>query len=133
MRLRPIRLSPFLLAIPLILLILSQAASRAESRMELRAGDEVYACSSVPECGFGTLSRVSNVCGCGRNLVKARVVEVEGEKATLVVDGRAKAFRTVGRYACDCRENCGCGTISQRPGKCACGRILLPLRKTLME
>lgn len=133
MKFYPTRLSPLLLVIPLCLLIITHAHSGTGARLELREGDEVYACASFPECGFGTLSRVSNVCGCGRTLVKARVIKVEGEKGTLFVDGRAKAFRTVGRYVCDCRENCGCGTISQKPGKCACGRILLPLRKTRVE
>lgn len=97
--------------------------------IDLAPGDEVYACACGPECDCGTLSRVANVCGCGRDLVKARVVKVDAEEATLVVNDREKVFRTSGRYTCECIENCGCGTISQKPGKCSCGRILLPLRK----
>lgn len=93
----------------------------------LHPGDEVYACACGPKCGCGTLSKVSNICGCGRELVKASVVRVDREEATLFLNGGEKVFRTTGRYSCRCMKNCGCGTISQKPGKCACGRILLPL------
>lgn len=123
----PNRLSTIILLIPLVLLVQAQGLSRAESRIELREGDEVYACGCGKECGCGTLSRVANRCACGRELVKSRVVRIEGEHAILVVDRREKVFRTAGRYGCGCMKDCGCGTISQRPGKCACGRILLPL------
>ncbi len=129
MRIRPISLFPLILFSFFSFLLVAAELSRAESRLEPREGDEVYACACGPECDCGTLSRVANICGCGRELVKAKVVKVGAEEATLVVNGREKVFRTTGRYACECMENCGCGTISQKPGKCACGRILLPLRK----
>jgi hypothetical protein len=118
-------------AVAAILLLTFAALPLADSRatIDLTPGDEVYACACGAECDCGTLSRVANICGCGRELVKSKVVKVDAEEATLVVNSREKTFRTTGRYACECRKGCGCGTISQKPGKCACGRILLPLRK----
>lgn len=126
-RKRPLLLLPLLPAFVLFLLQASPGHSRAASRIDLNPGDEVYACSCGPECACGTLSRVANLCSCGRELVKARVVRVDGDEATLVVNGREKIFRTTGRFACECMKDCGCGTISQKPGKCSCGNILLPL------
>jgi hypothetical protein len=118
-------------AVATVLILAFTALLLADSRgtIDLTPGDEVYACACGSECDCGTLSRVANICGCGRELVKSRVVKVDAEEATLVVNGREKVFRTTGRYSCECMKECGCGTISQKPGKCSCGRILLPLRK----
>ncbi len=116
----------------LFLCLAAAAASRAaspEGRIDLRPGDEVYACACGPECDCGTLSRVANRCGCGRDLVKATVLRVEKDRAILRVNGVEREFATTGRYACVCKQECGCDTISQQPGKCSCGRILLPLEK----
>lgn len=123
------RIFPLILLSCISFLLVSATLPRAESRLPLMEGDEVYACACGPECGCGTLSWVANVCGCGRELVMAKVLRTTDGEAVLLVGGTEKVFRTTGRYACECMENCGCGTISQKPGKCACGRILLPLRK----
>jgi len=50
-------------------------------------------------------------------------VKVEGDTAMLKAAGwdKERAFPTKGKYACACGESCNCGTISQNPGKCACG------------
>jgi len=122
-------LSPAAMAAVFVLTFATFLLANSRPTIELAPGDEVYACACGSECDCGTLSQVANVCGCGRELVKARVVKVDAEEATLVVNGREKVFRTTGRYACECKKGCGCGTISQKQGKCACGRILLPLRK----
>jgi len=30
------------------------------------------------------------------------------------------------RYVCHCGPDCDCGTVSDEPGKCACGEYLVP-------
>jgi hypothetical protein len=57
-----------------LLLLSASGTSRGESRMEPKGGDEVYACACGSECDCGTLSRVANICSCGRDMVKSSVV-----------------------------------------------------------
>ncbi|MGB6411603.1 MAG: hypothetical protein WBF16_10440, partial [Candidatus Deferrimicrobiaceae bacterium] len=111
----------------LVLVFATFLLADARATIDLAPGDEVYACKCGPECDCGTLSRVANICSCGMDLVRARVVSVGEGTATLLVGGKEKIFKTTGRYVCACREGSCCGTISQKPGKCACGRIILPL------
>jgi hypothetical protein len=57
-------------------------------------------------------------------MVKANVVGVEKGKVMLQGEGweKPRAFKTVAKYACACGPKCDCDAISQKPGKCPCGR-----------
>ncbi len=43
------------------------------------------------------------------------------EDNLMSVESRGRGCIRTGKYACACGEACKCGTISQKPGKCACG------------
>ncbi len=93
------------------------------SKMQLKAGDEVYACNCGEACACNTLSRNPGKCTCGKDMVKAPVTGTGDGTATLKADGwdKERTFRTTGKYACACGPACTCGTISQNPGNCTCG------------
>ena len=89
--------------------------------MNLKAGEEVYACNCGAACTCDTLSRNAGKCTCGVDMVKATVKSVGDGTAVLLVSGQERTFKTVGKYACACGLKCPCNTISQNPGKCTCG------------
>ena len=94
-----------------------------KSKMDLKVGDTVYACNCGDSCACKTMSMKEANCTCDNKMVKATVTKVEGDKVMLKAEGwdKERAFPTKGKYACACGGGCNCGTISQNPGKCACG------------
>ena len=113
----------------IILVVLSLAVAGLvfavdKSKMDLKAGDTVYACNCGEKCNCKSLSMKETNCTCGNKMVKATVTKVDGDTVMLKSAGWAKerAFPTKGKYACACGEGCNCGMISQNPGKCACGK-----------
>ena len=93
-------------------------------RIDLKVGDEVYVCGCGEGCPCYTISRNPGKCTCDKDLVKTKVNKVEGDKAFVEVKGKEIGFPMVGKYACPCGPGCKCDTISQNPGKCACGKEL---------
>jgi hypothetical protein len=93
-------------------------------RIDLKVGDEVYICGCGEGCPCLTLSRNPGKCTCDKDLVKTKVTKIEGDKAYVDLKGKEAAFPMVGKYACPCGPGCKCDTISQNPGKCACGKDL---------
>jgi hypothetical protein len=87
-----------------------------------KKGDPVYVCGCGDGCGCYTLSRKAGNCSCNKPLVKTTVARVEGDKLYAKVQGKELSFVTKAKFACACGEGCNCGTISQKPGKCGCGR-----------
>ncbi|MEJ2689536.1 MAG: hypothetical protein P8130_06215 [Deltaproteobacteria bacterium] len=96
--------------------------------IKLAPGDEVYACSCGNACPCRTMSRNPGKCPCGNDLIKSKVVKVEGGMAVLNVNGQEESFPTTGKYACACGGGCNCDTISQSPGKCTCGTPMAPVK-----
>ena len=90
--------------------------------MKLTMGQEVYACNCGATCPCDTLSMNPGKCTCGKDMVRATVQSVDEGTATLMVSGKERTFKTVGKYACACGLECPCNTISQNPGKCTCGK-----------
>jgi hypothetical protein len=101
-----------------------------KSKMELKVGDSVYACNCGDSCACKTMSKTETNCTCGNKMVKAAVTKVDGDKVMLKADGwdKERAFPTKGKYTCACGEGCNCGTISQNPGKCACGKDMAKVK-----
>jgi hypothetical protein len=95
----------------------------AKAKMDLKVGDEIYACDCGADCPCNTMSRMAGKCTCGKDMVKAKVMKVEGDKVMLKAEkwDKERAFKTTGKYMCDCGPECKCDTISQNPGKCPCG------------
>jgi hypothetical protein len=86
-----------------------------------KKGETVYVCG-CDGCDCYTLSRKAGTCSCNKKLVKSKVERVEGDKVFAKVNGKEQSFISKAKYACSCGEGCDCGTISQKPGKCGCGK-----------
>lgn len=123
-----------ILAIGLALVFVFVAASLSfaavvNGKIDVKKGDEVYVCG-CEKCPCMTMSRSAGKCSCGKDLVKGTVAKVEKGKAYVMVDGKEKAFKTTGKYVCPCGAGCPCDTISQKPGKCGCGKDLMPVKSS---
>jgi hypothetical protein len=114
--------------VSVVLLIIVAAFSFAaeKGKLDLKVGDERYACTCGEKCACNTISMNQGKCTCGTDMVKAKVLKVEKGKANFKAGGwqKERTFKTIGKYVCDCSPDCKCGTISQNPGKCTCGSDL---------
>jgi hypothetical protein len=112
------------LVLSMVLLVavtaLAVLAGQEGSKMVLKPGDEVYACQCGDSCPCQMMSRNAGKCGCGKEMVKAKVKSVGTDTAVLVFGEREQTFKTVGKYMCACK-GCACNSISQTPAKCTCG------------
>jgi hypothetical protein len=112
-----------------LLLALAVAAVAAESgSMTLKPGDEVYVCNCGTACPCDTMANKAGNCSCGKPLVQGKVKQVGEGTATIQVGTEERSFKTVGKYACACGSACTCGTISQNPGKCVCGKEMAAVK-----
>jgi hypothetical protein len=115
-----------LIGIFMVLSLVMAAACLADAtnKLDLKVGDEVNVCNCGETCDCLTMSRQDGVCVCKKPLVKAKVVSVEKHMAMVQAKDweKPRAFKTEGKFACDCGPSCNCGTISQKPGNCACGK-----------
>lgn len=111
----------FVLSIVLTLAFATPSFTGTGGKLDLKVGDEIYACNCGEKCPCDTMSRNAGNCTCGHEMVKAKVTKVEEGKASLKADTwkSEKSFKTTGKYACSCE--CKCDEISQNPGKCTCG------------
>jgi hypothetical protein len=100
------------------------------AKMDLKAGDSVYACNCGENCPCQTMSKKPGNCVCAKEMVQAKVTKVEGGKAFLTAKGweKPRPFAMVGKFACACDPKCDCNTISQKPGKCVCGEEMKPVK-----
>ncbi len=94
-------------------------------KVNLKVGDSYYVCNCPPGC-CQTISSKEGQCECKKDLVKASVTRVEDGKAWFKADGweKEKEIKTAGLYVCACGPSCKCDTISDKPGKCGCGKEL---------
>jgi hypothetical protein len=116
----------------MVALVFSTSAFAAtKGKMDLKVGDEVYACNCGEKCPCNTMSRNPGKCTCGTEMVKAKVMKVEEGKAYLKAPEwkKERVFKTVGKYTCGCGDKCKCDTISQNPGKCTCGADMVKVKK----
>ena len=113
-----------LLTVIVALVVVSLALARDKSKLDLKVGDEVYACNCGEKCPCNTMSTNAGNCTCGKPMVKAKVSKVEGGSAMLSAAGweKERSFVTTGKFMCACGPECKCDTISQAPGKCTCGK-----------
>ncbi len=111
-------------------MMVAVAFAATPGKMDLKVGDEVYVCNCGPACPCNTVSRKEGKCTCGNQMVKAKVVKVENDMATVQAEGwdKPRTFKTAGKYMCNCGPSCNCGTISQNPGKCVCGNDMKPVQ-----
>ena len=102
------------------------AFAKEESAQTFKAGDVIYACGCGAACDCGTMSYKAGKCGCKKEMVKATVTKVENGKVYYTIEGKEMSAPATGKYVCGCGAGCKCGTISQKPGTCGCGK---PLKK----
>ncbi len=110
-------------AVMLTIAFVAFSFAGAKGKMDLKVGDEVYACNCGDSCPCKTMSMKEGNCTCGKPMVKAKVMKVEGDTVMLKAENweKERAFPTTGKYTCACGPECKCDTISQNPGKCPCG------------
>src|SRR5919197_5030135 len=89
-------------------------AALEHGKISLKPGDEVRVCGCGEGCPCGTMSRKEGKCACKKDLVKATVVSVEDDKATVKIKEREQTFKTTGKFQCACGPKCDCDTISQK-------------------
>lgn len=103
---------------------LALSVHAAKEQFEAKSGDTIYVCGCGQGCDCGTLSHEEGKCSCGNELVKTTVNKVEDGKVFYTVDGKEMSAPMTGKYFCSCKK-CNCNTISQKPGKCGCGKKLM--------
>lgn len=117
--------------VALLIMVMATSAVSGVSRLNLKLGEEIYACNRGAGCPYQTLSLAPVKCTCGSDLVQAKVVKVEKGIAYLQAPGweKPRPFKTVGKYACACGPKCKCTVISQKLGKCPCGKEMRPVKQ----
>jgi hypothetical protein len=121
------------------------AAEQHEAVKEAAAGSNVlYVCNCKDNCKCNSVSVKPGKCACGSDLVDTHILKIKGNKATLCTCGKdctckldesnpsncacghpVKEADLKGLYICNCKPGgCGCNTVSDKPGKCKCGKEL---------
>lgn len=103
-------------------------AAPDSGKMALKVGDAVYVCGCGSSCPCKSMSMKPAKCSCNKKMVKAKVVKIDGDNAVVKVKGAEQTFPMTGKYVCGCGSGCDCNYISQNPGKCACGKDLVPAK-----
>ena len=113
-----------LATVMLMVVFVALSFAGGKAKMDLKVGDSIYACDCGADCPCNTMSRNPGKCTCGKDMVKAKVMKVEGDTAMLKAEkwDKERPFKMTGKYMCDCDPECKCDTISQNPGKCTCGK-----------
>jgi len=112
----------------LALVIAVGVAQAAPNRIELKAGDAAYVCGCGDKCGCEVVSLKAGKCGCGHELTRVTITKVKGKKAAYEAGGKEATVKLAGKYSCACGSDC-CQMISQKPGKCVCGKELVKAEK----
>lgn len=103
-------------------------AQAATAKLSVKAGDTAYVCQCESKCGCEVASLKAGKCGCGHDLVQVSVTRVKGKKAYYQSAGKEQAFKVTGKYVCACEGDC-CMLVSNKPGKCHCGKDLVKAGK----
>jgi hypothetical protein len=106
---------------------LAFAAKGPTGKFDAKAADTIYVCGCGEGCDCGTLGKKDGTCSCGKALVKTTVNKVENGKVFYTLDGKELSASITGKYACGC-GGCNCGSISQKPGKCACDKDMVKVK-----
>jgi hypothetical protein len=69
--------------------------SFASSKMDVKAGDEVYVCNCGEDCACGSRSKDPGNCTCGKPMVKTTVTKVD-ENGNISVEGQKKTYKSGG-------------------------------------
>ena len=111
------------LVVATVLAFTAGIALAGPTALKLNAGDTAYVCGCGSKC-CEVVSKKPGKCACGHDLVKVTVSKVKGNKASYEVAGKKQTVSMKGKYTCPCEGDC-CEMISQKPGKCPCGKDLI--------
>ena len=100
----------------------------AKGMFPAKAGDEIYVCACGESCKCGTLAHKEGKCSCGKEMVKAKVSKVEDGKVFYKIGDKEYSAPQKGKYMCGCGEGCNCGFVSQKEGKCGCGKDMIKVK-----
>ena len=102
----------------------AEKAAPAKSPV-LKVGDTVYVCGCGESCHCKPgISAKAAKCGCGKDMLKAKVTKVENGQVTVKPGSKPEqTFKTP--YACGCGPSCTCKSASLEPGNCGCGKPLV--------
>ena len=78
--------------------------------------------------GCKVVSKKAGKCNCGHELAKVTISKVEGKKAFFETGGKEQSASLQGKFQCPCEGDC-CQMISQKAGKCPCGKELVEVKK----
>ena len=109
---------------------LAFAAKGPTGKFEAKAGDTIYVCGCGEGCDCGSLAKKEGTCSCGKALLKTTVNKIEKGRVFYTLDGKELSAPTQGKYACGCGDGCNCGSISQKPGKCACDKDMVKVKQS---
>jgi len=98
------------------------AAAVENGKISVKAGDTVYVCGCGEKCDCMTIGKKAGKCACNKEMMKVTVTRVDDGKAYYQEDGKERSVATTGKYACGCGPKCDCDYISQKAGKCGCGK-----------
>ena len=56
-----------------LIVVVAVAFARETSKLDLKAGSEIYACNCGEKCPCNTMSNNAGNCTCGKPMVKAKV------------------------------------------------------------
>lgn len=101
-----------------------------------------YVCNCGTSCDCDTMADKPGDCTCGKPMVYRKIVRedssyywvclggsdnaVSKDDPFKCTDGKPlQALLKKGRYVCACKD-CDCGTVSQKPGNCVCGKLMKP-------
>jgi hypothetical protein len=108
--------------------VLAFADKGPTGTFDTKIGDVIYVCGCGEGCNCGSLAKKEGTCSCGQKLVKTTVTNVEKGNVFYTLDGKELSAPTQGKYACGCGKGCNCGSISQKPGKCGCGKDMIKVK-----
>ena len=88
---------------------------------------KAFVCNCGDQCDCNSISNKAGKCGCGKELIEATAIKVEGDSATFQIGERTQTFKTTAKFACNCGESCDCKYMSNTGGKCICGKDLVAI------
>ena len=118
----------FTVALALVLALAFAVVAAEPSKMELKVGDQLYVCNCGEKCPCDSMARKPGNCTCGKEMVQGTVTKVGEGTAVIKTASAERTFKTVGKYACACGPTCDCGSISQNPGNCVCGKPMAEVK-----
>lgn len=118
------------LGVVLLLAVAGLSFADEPGKLDLKVGDQLFVCGCGPDCKCDTMARKPGKCVCGKPMVQGTVTKVEAGTAMIKTDKGEQLFKTVGLYACACGKGCDCNTISQKAGKCVCGKAMKKVKTT---